>query len=507
MTTNDQRQMTGEVPTNDQRPTTKVVVPIGATVDIVPAIEQSAIVARRVVRRADAEDTMDEIAQADTGEVNLPIGAVLLLGFAYANLWITDLVPGFDWVQETLPRVVLTLLALVYVGLVFAGGAAPSPTMVGRLRRWRTVIALGIITLNLLVPTALFIYDRLSFGPDPRNVIDWPLQIEAGSGLLWQGQSPYGTDYSTTEMQPWSERANFGSNPALRHAIHLPVNFIVGAVVLPLWNTATGWQDARVILLAAYIVVLFLAPRLGRRWEDGHALMIGLALNPLLADTFAIGLSDFLLLALIVGVVWSLQRDRPRLAAVLLGVAVATRQFSWLLVPLFLVAQWRAATVDHPLQRASWQHWRPALGAFIGRVWSLAVVSLALIVPFFAANPSGFYADVIAFGSGGIADAYPIGGSHTYGFSAIVLALGWVTSQNAQFPFTLVQLAITLPLMAYVVWAQWRSNTLGRMLLGYVLVLGGFVWTGRFMHTNYLGFLFALMLLACFVGPRRLDNA
>ncbi len=450
----------------------------------------------------------DATPQTDES-TTLPIGAVLLLGFAYTNLWITDLVPGFDWVQSTLPRVLLTLATLVYLALVFGAGSAPSSTMLGRLRRWRTIVALGVIALNILVPTALFIADRLNYGPDPRNVIDWPLQIEAGSTFLLQGRSPYGADYSTTEMQAWSDRANFSSNPALRHAIHLPVNFILGTLVLPVWSAVMGWQDARVILIAAYLVVLFVAPRLGRRWEDGHALMIGLALNPLLADTFAVGLSDFLLLALMVLFVWSLQRGHRRAAATLLGIGIATRQFSWLLVPLYLMAEWRAATLDQPPTHAPalWQRWSPAVSVFIRRIWPVAVVSLALIIPFAATNIQGFVADVIAFGSGGIEDAYPIGGSRTYGFSAIVLALGWVPGQNAQFPFTLVQLAVTLPLMAYAAYMQWRSNTLHRLLLGYALVLGGFLFTGRFMHTNYLGFLFALMLLACFVAPTRLNKA
>jgi hypothetical protein len=455
---------------------------------------------------------MSEAPPQTDAPQSLPIGAVLLLGFAYTNLWITDLIPGYDWVQSTLSRVLLTLATILYLGIVFSTGPNSSPSGLARSRRWRTLLALGLIILMILWPTALFIGDRLSYGPDPRNVIDWPLQIEAGSALLLQGQSPYGADYSTTEMQPWSERANFPSNPALRHAIHLPVNFILGVVILPLWGTVTGWQDARIILIAAYLAVVLIAPRLARRWEDGHALMIGLALNPLLADTFAVGLSDVLLLAWLVLALWSRQRGHHRITAALLGVAVATRQFSWLLIPLYLVAELRAASVEQPPIHAQpngsasnlgalWRRWSPPLQLWAKRTWPVAVVALTLIVPFALANPQGFYRDVIAFGSGGIEDAYPIGGPSTFGFSALVLALGWAPDQNAQFPFTLVQLGVTIPLMAYAMVAQWRANSLQRLLLGYAIVLAGFLWTGRFMHTNYVGFLFALMLLACFIAP------
>jgi hypothetical protein len=112
---------------------------------------------------------------------------------------------------------------------------------------------------------------------------------------------------------------------------------------------------------------------------------------------------------------------------------------------------------------------------------------------------------VIAFGSGGIADAYPIGGPNTYGLSAIVLAYGWAADQHAQFPFSTLQLIATLPLIAYAAWSQRRRNTLRRMLLSYVLILAVFLFTGRFMHTNYVGFVFALLLLTCFADDTPLS--
>jgi hypothetical protein len=120
-------------------------------------------------------------------------------------------------------------------------------------------------------------------------------------------------------------------------------------------------------------------------------------------------------------------------------------------------------------------------------------------MPFLVANPQGFYEDVIAFGSGGIADAYPIGGPKTFGLSVIVLGLGWAKSTD-QFPFTLLQLAVTLPLIGYSIWSQHRSNTLRHMLFGYLLTLSVFLFTGRFMHANYIGFLFALLLMTAFIA-------
>jgi hypothetical protein len=344
----------------------------------------------------------------------------------YTNLWVIDRVPNLDWFEQTLPRVLMMALVILYIALIWLTPMNASRGTVSRVRRWRATIALSLIVITVLVPTALFIQHRIEDGPSPDNVIDWPLQIEAGSALLLQGTSPYGVDYSDTEMTIWSERANFPENPAIRHAIHLPVNFILGALAMPLSNGLLGWFDARLLLIAAYLAVVVLAPKLTMEWEDGHALQIGLALNPLLVDSFVVGLSDYLLLAWLLLAFVLRQRGYIRFSAAVLGLAIATRQFSWLLMPVFFAAEWFALSTYPFHERAR---------ILVRRMWPLAVVAGVSILPFFLHNPYGFYVDIIAFGSGGIADAYPIGGPESFGLSAVVLALGWVTSQNDQFPF------------------------------------------------------------------------
>jgi hypothetical protein len=422
----------------------------------------------------------------------LPVSAILLLLMAYANIWITDAVPGYGWFEQALPRLLVIILTIAYLMIVWIGGPMLHGIRLKRARLWRSTIGLGIIVLIVLLPTAMFIRDRLGRGPYPGNVIDWPLQIEAGTSLVLRGQSPYAADYSSTEMRLWSERANFPTNPAMRHAIHLPVNFLLGALTEPLWRTLTGWYDARIILIGAYLFVLLIAPRLSRGWEEGHALQIGLALNPILVNTFVVGLSDYLLIACIVAVLWLRQRGWPRAAAAMLGMAVATRQFSWLLAPIYVAAEWFAL----PQQGA-----RARLQALVGRLWPLPALAILVIAPFFLANPRGFFADVITYGSGGdIDDAFPIGGPGAFGISVIVLGMGWVKNRSAPFPFFLLQLFATIPLMIYAIWKQRAQNTLRHMLLSYIIVLGVFLFMGRFMNVNYVGYLFALMLLTYFMA-------
>lgn len=428
----------------------------------------------------------------------LPLSALLLFVLSYANLWILHHVPGLDWLEQTLPRVIWFTLLMGYIAIAWLPGPH-HPRRRARLRRLRSLIAFGVIAVNVVLPTLLFIQDRLVSGANAQNIIDWPLQIEAGSRLVLHGQSPYGVDYSFSEMQAWSEDANFPENPALRHAIHLPVNFLLSAIALPVWEALVGWYDARVLLIAAYLVVVLIGPYLASGWEEGHALQISLALNPILVESFVMGLSDYLLLAMIVTFLALRMRKQHRAAAAVLGLAIATRQFSWFLVPVYLASEW-FILANH--------HWQERLGLLARRLWPLPLVALGITAPFFLANPRGFYEDVIAFGSGNIADAYPIGGPHTYGLSVLVLGAGLVDRQVSYFPFGPIQLLTTVPLLVAAIWLQKRDNTTRRMLLSYFLMLSIFLFTGRFMHTNYVGYLFALLLLTYFVreAPSTFDS-
>src|SRR4051794_39553117 len=138
-------------------------------------------------------------ASPELTRLTLPISTILLPLMVYANLWIIDKIPGLDWFDRTFPRVLETILLIVYFVFLWLTGPAPSRLRLARVRIWRTIIALGLITISVLQPTVLFIHDRLERGPFPNNVIDWPLQIEQGSALVLQGRSPYGYDYSRTE--------------------------------------------------------------------------------------------------------------------------------------------------------------------------------------------------------------------------------------------------------------------------------------------------------------------
>src|SRR5207245_7558346 len=76
--------------------------------------------------------------------------------------------------------------------------------------------------------------------------------------------------------------------------------------------------------------------------------------------------------------------------------------------------------------------------------------ALVTILPFFLVDPAAFWRDTVLYTSGGVADAYPIGGD---GFGAFLLATGVIHRNTVSFPFLIFQLLAT----AVVLWFSGRE--------------------------------------------------
>jgi hypothetical protein len=122
----------------------------------------------------------------------------------------------------------------------------------------------------------------------------------------------------------------------------------------------------------------------------------------------------------------------------------------------------------------------------------VAVAGL-VIGPYLLWNPTAMYDDVWQWANGASATAYQIWG---WGASNLVLALGWIGSRFAYWPFWIPQLLIAAPLAGWLLWRQTRENTLGRALWSYALLLFAFLFFSRFLNENYLGYLLAVLMLA-----------
>jgi hypothetical protein len=86
------------------------------------------------------------------------------------------------------------------------------------------------------------------------------------------------------------------------------------------------------------------------------------------------------------------------------------------------------------------------------------------------------------------------------------LALGWVESRFASWPFWLPEALVGIPLMAWLLWRQGCDNTPGRALWSYGLFAFAFFYVSRFLNENYLGYILAFLALGALteVGNARM---
>ena len=161
--------------------------------------------------------------------------------------------------------------------------------------------------------------------------------------------------------------------------------------------------------------------------------------------------SDFEIWPLaLVGFAW-LARDRRWLAAVLLGLACATKQTAWLAAPFYLVWVWRTAG---PVVTGE-------------RVGIAAGTFLLVNVPWIVASPGAWLSSLLLpvslpllpDGSGlvglSLAGALPLLPSWAYGLlelAGFALALGWYWRAARQMPYA----GLVLPLAPLLL--AWRSS-------------------------------------------------
>jgi hypothetical protein len=118
---------------------------------------------------------------------------------------------------------------------------------------------------------------------------------------------------------------------------------------------------------------------------------------------------------------------------------------------------------------------------------------LVVVGPWFAWSPDAMIDDVWRWSSGTAAKPYQIRG---WGLSNFVLAFQLVPDRLAFWPFWATEILFAAPMLLLTLWRQFRQNSLGLMLMGYVGLLFPFFYSSRFLNENYLGFLAALLIMA-----------
>jgi len=373
--------------------------------------------------------------------------------------------------------------------------------------RWRLRIKwllLGaIIVVAVMLPTVELMLLRAQSGPASYTHDGGVIQTEATIRYLLEGKNPYTETYIDTPMAEWG----FGAyRTALYHYPYLPWTFLFSAPFY-LLGSALGGYDQRIVYLLLYVLMLAAASTLAQKPLHKIALVALLALNPMMALDVIFGQNDLFVLAWVVFCLaawrrWRLARDVGEAATgwwlvstFCFALAAASKPTAWFFAPFLAllfaddlpatygVRQWGV------LWRMLWQgavRLLPALGLF-----------LLVLLPWLLWDPWSMYDDVWRWSSGEGETGYQIWG---WGASNFVLALGWVQSRFAQFPFLLAEAVVGLPLLVWFLWRQSRANTLCNACWHYGWFLLAFFYFSRFLNENYLGFLLAFLALGMFAN-------
>lgn len=346
---------------------------------------------------------------------------------------------------------------------------------------------LGIGTA--IVPTVLGIIERARIGVSVEH--DGLLQIESAIDRLLAGQAIYGVDWSGTPMAQLTWNLVPGGNPALHHFAYLPLTVLVG-VPFRLVAGALGLPfDYRVVLIAFALVALAAVLALPFAPERRFMLVCALSINPLITIYLWPGRNDIEFLACLLVSLALMARGRITVAALALGIAVAFKPFAWPAVPFFvllLYLRWR-----------SMRSMREPVAALL----AMALPAVLTITPFFLANPSAFWDDIVRYTAGGTQHAYPIAG---YGFGELLYQTGMIARRTDVFPFAIFQLAAMVPVLFFACRAFLRRPTAGRWMAGYAALLLAFTFFSRFFNDNYVGVVITMFLCASALSDQTLTT-
>jgi uncharacterized membrane protein len=181
-----------------------------------------------------------------------------------------------------------------------------------------------------------------------------------------------------------------------------------------------------------------------------------------------LGDNDLPMITLLLAATLAIAGRRFVPAAIIIGLAVATKQTALIALPV-LVAWGLANGIT----------WRS-----LPRYAGLAVLPvLALLAPFVAWNASAFVRDTVLYNVGSGGEAYPIQG---IGLSSWLLRAGVIHGARDAFPFLLIQLPLVIGAWL-LAWRWLRHHRLaGDALLWMGLAFFVFLFTNRFAQPTYL---------------------
>lgn len=427
--------------------------------------------------------------------MNIPIDLLLLLALAPAYVW------GF---RQEMILIVFALAAYLAVALwqpLTGYNELPEYDKAkwSFLIRWTLVLV--IISGAVIVPSFKNMLDLWTaeldadgFTPAYHEYHDGAIQIAEAVKFLAEGKNPYVETYENTPVQFFgfqAEGESLQANPGLNYLAYLPGYLWLSWPAYKLANVVSFPYDQRWVYLLLYIVLILSLPHLTKKPSDKLVLTIAVGLNPLFVRPIIIGMNDVALLLTVIWAVIALQQKRWLLSAIFFGAACSLKQFAWFIAPFYLL--W-----------VSWHDNKFDYKRGVKTAVTIAIVMLIIISPFALWDMHAFIEDVFLYPGGQVGANYPIMG---YTIGSLLVGLGVISSNYADFPFTLLQLIFGLPLLILLLRYQWRNNGMGEMFLSAGLFILGLGLVSRFFQDNYVGFVAILVTLGLMLRQDNTDTS
>lgn len=315
---------------------------------------------------------------------------------------------------------------------------------------------------------------------------DSVFQNEIAGRMLLLGKNPYQETYFDSGLENFSFSEG-KVNPALYNLATLPFLLVLNTFLQPIFAGVFGFFDGRFIYIIALIFFLFLLIRRFKDYKTRSLLFILFFLNPITARHFADGRSDFLITVFLFLVVFLLAKKHYYLSGLVFALAFASKLTAWIFSPFLLVYLFA-------------NNQRKNLFKFLS---SFFILSSFLFLPFLIWDFNSFINDAFSFFIKGGEAAYPITG---YGFSKILLDLGYIKSNYDYYPFWIWQIVFSLPLLVYLLLRQRKKTGLGELFLNYGLFLLVFWWFSHHFNDNYISYLTQIFTLGYFLNKFNYAN-
>jgi hypothetical protein len=321
------------------------------------------------------------------------------------------------------------------------------------------------------------------------GVHDIILQQEAAIRYVIHGKNPYKETYFGTPMQAW-HYSDTEVNPALYHFVMEPVYLVFPLPFYIISNHTLGYFDSREVLWLLFGVLLVTAYFVPKEGENKRLLVTLLAFNPAMLGYTLEGRSDIFAYAFLFLGFFLLQKKKLFWAGVPIALSFATKQSTWLFIPLYFLFVFHYAFKE---KKTIWE--RGIL--FVKNISSFLLVAAICIIPFYLWDPKAFLASTVYYLSGNVVHSYPISG---YGFGMVLNQLGFIKDVHMYYPFQLWQLGIGLPVLVLLAWYFWKKPTVSKLIVCYGLFLFVFWYFARYFNNSHVGYL-SLVFITAYLWP------